>query len=64
MFRRVILEQWQDFVPYLCFALIAGAFAIIVWRALRMKKPEIDHLSKLPLEGEPNSTASQDHDRP
>lgn len=49
MYRRVTLEGWQDFVPYLCFALIAGAFLVILIRALRMKKPDIDHLSNMPL---------------
>ncbi|MEM6916133.1 MAG: hypothetical protein AAF491_06155 [Verrucomicrobiota bacterium] len=49
MYRRVSLESWVEIVPYLCFALIAGAFLVIVVRALRMKKADIDHLSHLPL---------------
>ncbi|MDF1825285.1 MAG: hypothetical protein P1U68_11625 [Verrucomicrobiales bacterium] len=49
MYRRVILESWHEIVPYICFALIAGAFLVILIRALRMKKPEIDHLSNMPL---------------
>lgn len=49
MYRRVNLEGWQEFVPYLCFALIAGAFILILIRALRMKKSEVEHLSNMPL---------------
>jgi hypothetical protein len=49
MFKRIQLESWHDFVPYICFALIAGAFVVIVVRAIRMKKSEIDHVSHLPL---------------
>ena len=49
MYRRVSLESWHEIVPYICFALIAGAFLIILIRALRMKKTDIDHLSHLPL---------------
>ena len=49
MFKRVILEDWQLIVPYICFALIAGAFIAIVIRAVRMKKPDIDRLASMPL---------------
>ena len=49
MFKRVSLEGWHEFVPYLCFALIAGAFLVIVIRAVRMKKSDIEHVANLPL---------------
>jgi len=60
MFRRVILENWVDFVPYICFGLIAGSFLIIVIRAAMMKKSEVERLSHLPLSDE--FTNSQDSD--
>ena len=50
MFKRVILEGWHDYVPYVCFALIAGAFAAIVIRALLMKKSEVERIARLPLD--------------
>ena len=37
MFKRVILESWHDYVPYIGFALIAGAFLVILIRAVLMK---------------------------
>ncbi|MCG8603277.1 MAG: hypothetical protein MI807_24250 [Verrucomicrobiales bacterium] len=49
MFRRVQLEAWHDIVPYICFALIAGVFLVVVIRALRMKQPEVDRIANLPL---------------
>lgn len=49
MYRRVTLEGWQEIIPYICFALIAGAFLVILIRALRMKKTEIERLSNMPL---------------
>lgn len=49
MFRRVLLESWHDYVPYICFALIGGAFLAIVIRAVLMKPSEIDRLSSMPL---------------
>lgn len=50
MFKRVILESWHDYVPYICFALIAGAFAAIVIRAVMMKKSEVERIARLPLD--------------
>ena len=52
MFRRVILESWHEYVPYICFALIAGVFFVVVLRALRMKKSDVDHLASLPLQSD------------
>ena len=49
MFRRVILESWHDFVPYLCFALIGGSFIVILVRAILMKPAEAGRLSAMPL---------------
>lgn len=49
MFHRVALETWQDFVPYLCFALIAGAFLAILARAIFMKPSEAGRLASMPL---------------
>ncbi|MEM1444217.1 MAG: hypothetical protein AAGF67_17855 [Verrucomicrobiota bacterium] len=49
MYRRVSLEAWVEIVPYICFALIAGAFLVIVVRAIRMKKTDIDRLAHMPL---------------
>lgn len=51
MFRRVILESWHAYVPYVCFALIAGVFAIIVIRALLMSKADVNNLASMPLRG-------------
>lgn len=50
MFQRVALENWHEVVPYVCFALIAGVFLIILVRALRMKKSEVDRIASLPLQ--------------
>lgn len=50
MFKRVILEDWHMVLPYLGFALIAGAFLVIVVRAVRIKKTEAERLAHLPLQ--------------
>ncbi|MDF1737650.1 MAG: hypothetical protein P1U86_00720 [Verrucomicrobiales bacterium] len=50
MFRRVILESWHDYVPYVCFALIGGAFIMILIRVFTMSKDDVDRISHIPLE--------------
>ncbi len=60
MFRRVILENWLEFVPYICFGLIAGSFLVIVIRAIMMKKSEVERLSRLPLSDEFTTTEDSD----
>ena len=67
MFRRVILESWHEYVPYICFALIAGVFVIVVLRALLMTKSDVEHLASMPLCGDEaprntHSTAPSDSD--
>jgi hypothetical protein len=49
MFKRVILESWHDYVPYVCFALIAGAFLIILIRAILMRPVDAERLASMPL---------------
>ncbi len=60
MYQRVILENWHEFVPYLCFALIGGAFIIIVIRALIMKKSDVERIANLPLSDELAEPAESD----
>lgn len=60
MFHRVALENWHEIVPYVCFALICGAFVIIVLRAILMKKTEVERISRLPLD---QPTDTQDNER-
>lgn len=62
MFQRVALENWHEIVPYICFALVAGVFLVIVIRAVRMKKSEIDRISALPLQDD--ETLSQSESSP
>lgn len=57
MFRRVILESWHDYVPYICFALIGGAFIMILIRVFTMKQEDVNRISHLPL----NDKTESDH---
>ena len=50
MFRRVVLESWHDYVPYICFALVGGAFIMILIRVFTMKKEDVERIAHIPLE--------------
>jgi len=62
MFRRVILESWHEYVPYICFALIGGVFILIVARALLMPKSQVQRLASMPLRDDEELLADQSTD--
>jgi hypothetical protein len=62
MFRRVILESWHEYVPYICFALIGGVFILIVARALLMPKAQVQRLASMPLRDDDELLAGQSAD--
>lgn len=64
MFRRVILESWHEYVPYVCFAIIASVFLLIVVRALFMPKAEVQRLASMPLRDDEEHLAGQSADTP
>lgn len=57
MFKRIIVEDWVTWMPYVAFVLTFAVFISIVVRALMMKKEKRDHLSNLPLEDESKTSA-------
>jgi hypothetical protein len=50
MFQRILVEDWATYVPIVSFVLIAGVFAAVTIRALRIDKRERNRLASLPLE--------------
>ena len=59
MFRRVILESWHEYVPYVCFAIIASVFLLIVVRTLLMPNAQIQRLASMPLRDDNELLAGQ-----
>ena len=49
MYSRVEYSEWLTLFPQIGFALFFGAFAIIVWRALRTPKSKLSKASRMPL---------------
>ncbi|HQZ27786.1 MAG: hypothetical protein KA250_10550 [Verrucomicrobiales bacterium] len=60
MFKRVILENWHESIPYICFALIAGAFCVILFRALMMSPSEVKRIAGLPLDSSESEETAGD----
>ena len=52
MFHRILYEDWQLVFPVVALAFAFAFFGVMCWRAVRMKREQVDHFSRLPLETE------------
>ena len=55
MFKRVIHEEWMEFIPYAAFGIIFAVFIVATIRALRIKTTDREHLAALPLDNDPTN---------
>ncbi len=61
MFRRLIFENWVMIFPLVAFITASTIYFTITWRALRMKRSQIDQMANLPLvDDEPLSKPTAD----
>jgi len=60
MFRRLILEDYAAIFTIVAFVTAASIYATIVWRACRMKRPQIDRFARLPLQDEQRPASRHD----
>jgi hypothetical protein len=60
MFQRILYEDWQLVFPLVAFVAAVAIFLVMSWRALRMKRAQVDRLARLPLEED--GPASTRHD--
>ncbi|MEM8954663.1 MAG: hypothetical protein AAGD22_10970 [Verrucomicrobiota bacterium] len=58
MFQRLNLESWHGIIPIVAFILTFGVFIYFVVRALTMKKKDVKHISRLPLDDDPSNKNS------
>ena len=49
MFQRLVFEHSAVFFTIAAFITVLSIFLTISWRALRMKKPQIERLENLPF---------------
>lgn len=50
MFKRVIYDNWADWVPYLSFGVTAIVFLAFTIRAITLRKERADQMSRMPLD--------------
>ena len=50
MYKRVIYENWADWVPYVAFGITALVFFSFVVRAITLRKDCADEMARLPLD--------------
>jgi len=55
MYKRVLYENWADWVPYLAFGVTALVFLSFVVRALTLRRERAEQMARLPLEGDTGS---------
>lgn len=52
MFRRIIVEEWQNALSIAALLLFFGSFLLSFLRVLAMPKSQVTNLKNLPLEPE------------
>lgn len=60
MFQRILYQDWQLLFPVAAFVAAAGFFGVVIWRALRMKRGQLERFARMPLEED--SPASVRHE--
>jgi hypothetical protein len=61
MFRRLIFEDSAALFTLVAFITAVSIFISISWRAIRMKRPQLDHSERLPF-STPTPAARHDTD--
>ena len=61
MFRRLVFEDSAALFTLVAFITAVSIFVSITWRALRMKRPQVDRFENLPF-STPTPSASHDAD--
>ncbi len=60
MFRRLLFDHWVSIFTIIAFITSASIYAAFAWRALRMKRGQIDRLAQLPFDSSPKALSSHD----
>jgi len=59
MFRRLVFEHTAALFTLAAFLTATSIYFTIAWRAIRMKRPQVEHLENLPFA---TATPSARHD--
>lgn len=52
MFRRLLVEDWQNILSIISFSIFFCVFVLTVLRLWRAPRPWLEHMENLPLENE------------
>ncbi len=52
MFKRILFEDYAVFCTLIAFIVAATIFLTILWRAVRMPRPQVERFANLPFEPE------------
>lgn len=52
MFHRILFDDWVVIFPLVAFITAASVYATLTWRALRMRRPQVEHFASLPFNDE------------
>ncbi len=55
MFKRLLFDDWVMIFPLVAFITATSVYVVLTWRALRMRRSQIDHFANLPFENETSS---------
>ena len=58
MFKRVFVEDWAQFIPFISFFIFVTVFVFVTIRAVRLGKSERKRLAALPLDGQSETHSS------
>jgi heme/copper-type cytochrome/quinol oxidase subunit 2 len=50
MFRRLLLDDWMSVFVIIAFATALTVYLLIFYRALRMRRAQVEHFANLPLQ--------------
>lgn len=54
MFRRLFFDDWVSLFPFIAFIVAATIFLTIAYRALRMRRGQVEHFENLPFNDQPS----------
>jgi cytochrome c oxidase cbb3-type subunit 4 len=63
MIKNVMLQIYRvEIYPIMALLIFTLFFAVIIWRALRMKRSEVNELSQLPLGTDDGKEGKRNHE--
>lgn len=57
MFRRLLIEEWQNVLSIISFSIFFAVFVLTLLRLWRTPRTVVEHLENLPLENDTHEAA-------